>query len=244
MICPNCSQSLITTIKSNQKVLRCTNCGGTFFEENGINRITAGDAQELTHEANTNIVMGTPKVCPIDTIFLHLIDNDEAVPQNVSLFKCPKCHGIFAYPDDLLKFKKAQTAKIEFFKIWETPLASLKTVMVLSFIAVIALTAFSNLSNRSTQTTQAGSLVGNVSFTHEGRYLFVNFKTTTPYMSSIIIHDTATDSVTTSVITEKLATLHYTTISNANTQHELYYQIVLKDDKGNETRTEQSLIRF
>ncbi len=244
MLCPNCSEHLEVVELSNQKILHCKNCGSNFFEANGINRITAGDAEQLTKEANTSIVMGTPKVCPRDTIFLHLIENDEAVPHNVSLFKCPKCQGVFAYPDDLVKFKKAQGIKLEFFKIWENPLPALRTVLVFSFLVVLSLTVLSNLTNRSLQSTQAENIVGHVSFTHEGRYLFVNFTTDTEYLTSILIHDKTDNTTVINPISTVPAKLHYATLTNVNPQHEVFYQIIISDGKGTDSRTDEAQITF
>lgn len=244
MLCPNCSEQLDIIEVSNQKVLHCKNCGGNFFEENSINRISARDAETLTKDAQENIITGNPKICPKDSIFLHLIDSDEAVPHNISLFRCPKCRGIFAYPDDLLKFKKAQNIKIEFFKIWQNPLPALKTVLVLSFIAVLSVTVYSNLTNRSIQSTQAESIVGTVTFTNEGRYLFVNFHTQIPYLSSILIHDKTTNRTVIDPINKEPASLHYVAITNVDLHHDLYYQIILSDGKGLETKTEEKKLIF
>lgn len=244
MLCPNCSEQLETKVVSNQSVLHCSNCGGNFFQENSINRITASDAQELTKDSQSNLVMGSPKVCPRDSIFLHLLENEEAIPKNVNLFKCPKCSGIFAYPDDLLKFKKAQNIKIEFYKIWENPVPSLKAVLVLSLIAVISLTVFSNLSNRNIQTTQAEDLITNTSFSHEGRYLFVNFRTSTPFISSIVITDRTTNSAISTQINKISSDSHFATVTDLNPQHDLYYQIILSDGEGLEIKTEEKKLNI
>jgi Zn-finger nucleic acid-binding protein len=243
MLCPNCSEHLETLELSHQKVLHCNNCGGSFFEENGINRITEQDAKTLTQGAQNNIVMGTPKICPKDNIFLHSINNDEAIPSYVSLLKCPKCNGVFAYSDDLIKFKKAQNAKLEFFKVWQNPLPALKSVLVLSFLAVLSLTVFSNLNSRSLQITKADSFIGTVSFTHSGRYLFVNFSTATPFTSSILITDKTTNSSHVTPISPKLSKLHYATIT-ADTAHTLYYQIILEDGRGKEIKTDEKKLQF
>ena len=243
MLCPNCSQKMEPVELSNQKVLSCSNCGGSFFPENSINRISQADAHTLTRDIKNNIVMGTPKICPTDNIFLHLIENDEAIPQNVSLLKCPKCNGIFAHADDLMKFKSAQDVKISFFKAWQTALPSLKSVLVLSFIAVIGLTAFSNLSNRSTESAKAADIIETVSFTNQGRYLFVNFRTDIPYTSTIVIVDKTAHREIQTTITTELTQLHYSTITNVNLHNELYYKIILNDGRGTEIQTaEQKLV--
>lgn len=241
MLCPNCSEKLEPLELTHQKILHCKNCGGTFFEENGINRITADDARSLADGSENNMVMGTPKVCPKDNLFLHLIENDEAIPRYVSLFKCPKCHGIFAYADDLLKFKKAQNAKLEFFKIWQNPLPALKTVLVLSFLAVLSLTVYTNLNNRALQTTNADSFVGRVTFTHSGRYLFVNFSTGAAFTSSILITDKTTHRSVITPVSLKPVSLHYTTIT-ADTNHDLFYQIILEDGRGTVIKTDEKKV--
>jgi Zn-finger nucleic acid-binding protein len=242
MLCPNCTESLQTVILNNQVVLHCSNCGGSFFEENAINRINAHDARTLSQNRKSDIVMGTPKICPHDNIFLHLIEHNEAVPQNVTLFKCPKCNGVFAYHDELIKFKKAQDVKISFFKIWENPLPSLKAVLLLSFIAVLSLTVFSNLKNPNLPTTKAEDIVQNVNFSLSEGYLVINFKTSSPVTSSIVIEDQTLGIKTTKDISPALSVLHYTVIKEVNPQDQLYYQLVLKDKKGVETVTEKKRI--
>ncbi len=239
MLCPNCSEQLDSTEMSNQKVLHCKNCGGNFFEENGINRVSPKDAISLTKDASNSVVTGTPKVCPKDSIFLHIIDSDEAIPHDVTLFKCPKCHGIFAYPDDLIKFKKAQSIKIEFFRIWGTPLPSLKSVLVTTFIAIMALTVYANLTNKALQTTKASTIIGTVKFSNKGRYVFVNFTTSIPYISSILLNDQI-DHTTRIVSLDKQAqTIHFGIISNVELQHGISYQLILNDGNGTVFKTDE-----
>jgi hypothetical protein len=108
----------------------------------------------------------------------------------------------------------------------------------LSFLAVLSFTVFSNLTNRSIQSTRADSLVGTVSFTSQGRYLFVNYTTSTPFLSSILITDKTTNTNQITPVSIKPTKLHYTTIT-ADTSHELFYQIILDDGRGTQTKTDE-----
>ncbi len=145
MFCPNCLKPMNLVVADNQNILHCPNCGGSFFEENGINRITVETAQKLAEDKTSDEVSGTEKKCPKDQTSLKPIFTDynrfqpisAPFPTDVTLLRCPKCQGIFAYPDDLIKFKQAQIAKIEYFKLWNIPLPSLKSVIILGATALI-----------------------------------------------------------------------------------------------------------
>ena len=88
----------------NEIVLHCSTCGSSFFDKNGITKITQKSARELTEEAQGQYVLGNQKVCPKDKSVL-LEKVDATLPKNTVLLQCPSCEGVFAYPDDLLKFK-------------------------------------------------------------------------------------------------------------------------------------------
>lgn len=247
MSCPNCAAELNNVIYDNQSILHCQNCGGSFFEENGINRITQDSAFKLSQNKKSDEVSGLEKKCPKDQTPLSVIDNNESVPADVTLLECKACKGIFVFPDDLVKFKKAQEVKVDYFKTWGIPFPSLKSVVILSFIAFISATVFFRFllyQNGSLGQSQARDLIKQISFSKSGRYGFISFKTSLPFRSFIVITDTRTRKVFSKEISSKPTYLHYLTITDISFNDPLTYHIILIDEKGKEVRTEEKKLEI
>lgn len=247
MSCPNCNTEMSVVNLDNQILLHCGNCGGSFFEENGINRIGQDSAFQLSQDKKSDEVSGQEKKCPKDQTVLSVVENNESIPNNVTLLKCPTCKGIFVYPEDLVAFKKAQDVKVNYFKTWGIPLPSLRAIVVLSFVAFISAAAFSRFllyQNRSLGQTQARDLIKQVSFFKSGRYGFISFKTSLPFRSFIVITDTKTNQSFSKEISTKPTLLHYVTLTNIPFTDPLTYHIVLVDEKGREVKTEEKLLEI
>jgi len=241
MICPNCRQDLNTRIFDHQALLYCLNCGGSFFEENGINRISLTTAKKIKSDSREkNLILGYEKKCPIDDVKLSAIINEESVPQNVTLLRCPTCRGMFAYPDELVKFKQAQIAKLSYLESWNIPPQTIRSILVLSFIAVISLTVFSSylLFQQQTAPTQAQDIIKTVNVSQSGRYLFISFRSQIPLRTKIIFQNRTKNSTEERNISIDLKTLHFFSTTNINIEDEIYYQIVGVDNKGREIRTQ------
>jgi hypothetical protein len=222
-------------VLDGQEVLHCINCGASMFQENGINRITYKTAQKLADEKKQMAEYGTKKLCPRDRCELQPIRNDEAVPGTVTLLRCSNCRSIYAAPNELVLFKKAQEAKVEYFKIWQKPLPSIRSVVVLSFVALVAVSAlagFTVYTNRNTSQTQAEDVIEKINTSKSGRYVFMSFRTTEPRKSKILIYDRTLNTVTAKPISDKFVSLHYTTFSDLNTNDKLEYEIIVTDSKG------------
>lgn len=239
----------------SQVILHCSNCGASFFEENGINRISQDSAFQLSQDKKNNEVSGLEKKCPKDQNVLQPISTNfnefqpisTPIPPDVTLLQCHTCKGIFVFPEDLLAFKKAQDAKLNYFKIWGIPLPSLKSVVVLFFIAFISATVFFRFllfQQGSLGHTQARDLIKQVSFSKSGRYGFISFKTTFSVRSYIILTDTITGKRITKQISAKPALLHYITITDIPFIYPLTYHIVLVDERGKEVKTEEGKLEI
>lgn len=247
MTCPNCKEKLIEDVIDDQNILHCANCGGTFFQENGINRISLLSAQNLASDLKLNEISNEQKLCPKDNTILNHLQSEENIPAEVVLLHCATCRGIFTYPNDLVLFKKAQTAKIDYFKIWNIPLPSIKSVAVLSiflFASIVSLTAYTFLQRQNIYFIQAQDQIKNIYITSANRYLFVSFKTVLPLRSKIIFNNTTTKQTTEKILNDRPSTLHQLTTGDVNVEDEIYYQIVLIDDKGTQTRTEMKKLEI
>ena len=239
MNCPNCTLPLTSMARDDQEILHCKNCGGSFFEENGINRITIQTAQELHDDQQSDELSGKEKLCPKDATKLNVMSLNEAVPQHVILLQCAKCKGIFTYAEDLVSFKKAQQAKINYFAAWNIPLPALRSVAVLSFVAFFAAILFTNyLYVKPNVPTQAEEVVKRVYITNSGIYLFMSFETTKPVSASVLFRDTSTGKEVIKNINTEPQTSHQLTVSGIPFTSTITYQIIMKDTVGKEVKTE------
>lgn len=254
MSCPNCAQPMNLVTADNQNILHCANCGGSFFEENGINRISLDFAIKLSEDKTGNEVSGAEKKCPKDQSILKPVATNSnefqpistPIPSNVTLLQCLTCHGVFAYPDDLLNFKKAQNIKIDFLKAWGIPMSSLKAVLVLTFVMVVSssLIGFGFLQQKSISQTQAQDQLKKIFISSSGRYLFISFRTQTPFRSKIIFFDKTNQTELTKTIADKPTSLHYLTTTDLKLDHQITYQIILIDEKGREIKTEEKKLKM
>ncbi len=244
MSCPNCRQDLDTRIVDNQTILYCLNCGSSFFEENGINRISIKSADKLARDHNQNIILGYEKLCPKDKTVLSPLTG-ESIPQNVSLFECFTCKGVFTYPDDLVRFKKAQSAKINFLSAWNIPPVSVSSVLVLTFIAVISFAAFSGyFLLRQSTTSQAQDVIKNINVTQSAQLILISFRTQIPLKTRIIFVDRTINKTTELTVSSQPKTIHFVSTSEVDISNEVYYQIVGIDDLGREIKTDGARLQI
>ena len=247
MICPNCKEMMGEDILDGQSILHCSNCGGSFFQENGINRISISSAQKLAAETKVNNISSEDKLCPKDRTLLVPFQSEESIPPDVTLLHCPSCNGIFSYPNDLVIFKKAQAVKIDYFKLWGIPLPSIKSVAVLSvflFVSLVSLLAYTYWQNQNINYIQAQDLIKNIYQTTSNRYLFISFKTLLPLKSRLIFTDATSGQTIEKIVNSKPSTFHQLTTADVNIEDEIYYQIILTDEKGRETRTEMKRLEI
>lgn len=185
---------------------------------------------------------GAQKFCPKDGDVLYVIADDQAIPQDVTLLRCGHCAGIFAYPDDLIRFKQAQKAKLSYFKFWNIAPSSIRTIALLSFIAVFSFAALSRyifFQKQSVSTIQASDLIKNVYLNKSGRYLFISFKSQIPLKTQIIFIDKTIGKKIDKTVSDSAKTLHILTATDLNLEDEIYYQIAAEDEKGNEIKTKE-----
>lgn len=240
MLCPTCQEPLQKQTYDNQEIFHCVNCGSTFFDENSINRITAQSAEKLAQDKKLQINAPVQLSCPRDSIFMLPVEED-SVPKHVKLFECPQCKGLFASPEDLTNFKKAQDAKINYFKIWQIPLPSLQAVVVLSLVAAITiglLTTTTFFQSKSLRNTQASEFVKNISLTTTNHYLFISFKTDIPLQSKITFIEQPSGKKQTKVVNSSFATFHELVTGDLDLKKDYLYQIILTDKQGTTQTTE------
>ncbi|QQG44222.1 MAG: zf-TFIIB domain-containing protein [Candidatus Roizmanbacteria bacterium] len=241
MSCPNCSTSLTPVDFHHLEILHCKNCGCTFFEDYAINRIDVSFANKLAFDKLSDYISGSEKLCPRDQSPLSQMST-ESIPQDVQLLQCGKCKGIFAYPDDLMRFKLAQNAKINYFKAWNIPPA-LRSLLVLSLIATVSMAVFGKSVLFNNKPTKADDIVKSINTSVSGRLLFVSFRTQVPYSSRIIFLDKTSNSKNEKVISAAQTKLHYLVVSDIDISHDIFYQIIVTDKSGKEVKTSELKLR-
>ncbi len=241
MKCPNCGNRLTEETYDRQEVLHCDRCGISFFEENGINRITLSSAQELATEISEPIVLGNEKFCPKDKAKLQPY-HAESVPEHVTLLGCPLCFGILAFPDDLVEFKKAQDAKINFYKVWRQPLSSISSVLVVSLVLMVSISTLVGMTyfvGRSSVPTNASDVVKNVLVTTSGRYTLISFKTNGAFKSELFLEEIGAGKGTLLQVSTTPKEIHTLTTTEINPKHTYRYEIILTDQNGRSIVTEK-----
>lgn len=233
MKCPNCSQEMLVQNIDNQIVLHCSTCGSSFFDKGIINSISSVSARKLAEDTQGNYVLGQQKTCPKDHSLLSAPPNTNNQPSKALLLICPTCEGIFIYPDDLLKYKNIKPLKNVF-----TPITHLlpapKTLFLLSTFAVLSLAILLNINTISRNysgTTRANDIISSVTTTSDDnkRYVFLYFKTVTPFISSIEFIDKTTGGKMLKQISIEPKTIHQLTTTNLDLTHDLYYRIILSE---------------
>ncbi len=248
MLCPNCNQPMNLVIADDQKILHCSNCGGSFFEENGINKITLNTAQTLAEDKKSDEISSNEKKCPKDqTLLKPILPNcnqshqiSSHISDDITLLHCQKCRGIFAYPDDLISLKKTQVAKIEYYKHWQLPLNLLKKTIILGVGALIFTAVIVNYTyfQKALNQANASDLIKKLYLSRSANYLFLFFKTEKPFRSKVIFQDATDKKIIKKILSPQPKTIHQLTTTEINLENDIYYQIVLTQENGLEIKTE------
>jgi Zn-finger nucleic acid-binding protein len=135
MLCPECNHNLLPiSLKTKTAAVTvdyCSFCGGVWLEDGQVNQLSEEDTAPLSQ-----LLPATPEhptirynLCPKDRSTLQLF-TAESIPATLSVLKCPTCRGLFFPDKNLLHFKTAQTAKINYFKAWSLPLHSIYAILI------------------------------------------------------------------------------------------------------------------
>lgn len=234
-------------VMDKQAVLHCRLCGGSFFEDNGINRISHESAERLGRYTYDGAARGNAlKKCPQDGTVMMPIANTASVPQSVLLLSCPKCFGVFATPQDLLTFKHAQEAKIEYFKLWNIPLPNLKPVFIIASTIVVltsVILGVNTLQRSASYNSQASDVLKTIDLQIRNNYIFISFRTEQAFITSIIFRNETSGQVIERSISTEPKTLHLATYGQLEIlkrDEVVFYKIRLKAPNGNTVDTQES----
>ena len=233
MKCPNCSSDMQVLNFDNEIILHCSTCGSSFFEKDGIHSVSKASALQLSEEAQGHYVLGNQKACPKDGAILVQKTDDPTISKNTILLECPSCKGIFAYPDDLLKYKgvkEPSPISATSLKLLPAP----KTIFMLSLVAVLSLAfvAGSGLQNFS-KSSKADETIKKVIAVADDQkhYLFFDFTTETAVTSRVRFIDSTNGSEISKIVSTTPVKIHHLVISDLDLTHDISYQITLNDGK-------------
>lgn len=229
----------------SQTFWHCGTCGSTFFEQNGINRISQQTARKIGADKTEVIDLPPELSCPRDESVLIRITDEDAVPTEVELFRCPSCYGLFASATALVHFKKAQRAKIQFFKIWGKPMPSPRAVLAFGIIGALAISFALSVSTsymRTGQNARADQEISNILLTPVGRSVSISFITSVPFTSEVIIKDGKSSESQTIVFSKDQTRVHIGIATVPETWKDPTYQIVLTSSKGKKILSDPELL--
>ncbi len=235
MLCPNCSSSMQIRNFDNEIILHCDTCGSNFFEKGGIDHISTSSAQKLAEDAQGNYVLGNKKQCPKDHSPLSSLNQGEKSNQPI-LLECPTCHGLFVYPDDLLKYKKINNTRVDFSSVHFLPAP--KTLFMLSTFAILSvaiLVNYKSLSNNLSSSTKAHDVINQVNLQKSGPLTFVSFTTKVAAKSKIIFYKNG-DNILEKPISTSAKKVHTISLSGIPYETGITYQIILINENGDEIR--------
>lgn len=172
MKCPDCGTRLTeVSISDLDKSFRCFSCGGFWTEPSSVNRITTADLVKIAPVVldKSSLKFGT-ETCPSDGTVLERFVG-ESVPSSVLVKRCKVC-GYWWWPtDNLMRFKPAQEAKVNYFKQWgiAADLSALTLpVLVMGILAVGLTVGLYSVTQRQQIVTTADIGINQFSATYLG----------------------------------------------------------------------------
>lgn len=238
--CPYCHQILQESKVKDRDgqehtIYECFGCGGHWLPRWLANDITKTTAQDLDAIA-PKITFNTPDEprCPFCQSRLTSIKHD-SIASGITVLACPEGHGNFFPKGELLKFKKAQEAKITYTQIWGIPTKSIFSVL-LPVIAVLAVAGGIPLVLEKLQSPQESRIKAASNYTKPSvqklsdSEVFIIFTTTKDATSTLTLYrgDQVQENLTIQNQPSRAHRLRVTNLEDINYS----YQITLKYNDG------------
>lgn len=135
MLCPECNHQLAPIalpVKTGKVELDyCNRCGGVWSDRGEVNFLEEKDLSPLIHVLPKRVTHAAyiTHRCPKDKSTLEQF-RGESVPVDLHLYRCITCAGIWFPEKSLFEFKKAQRAKLSYYKTWKIPLHSMYAILL------------------------------------------------------------------------------------------------------------------
>jgi Zn-finger nucleic acid-binding protein len=251
MSCPSCGyalQKLTVTTDAGGKfdIDHCGRCGGTWFDPYEINRIPYHEISRIAHltvlPKNTPLFAESRRALFTENLLCprcHKIlaeYSGESVPHGVTLFRCPKCHGIWATQKALASFKREQDARVKEYKARKSAFPALSVVFMPTLFVLLLFVAtyitVTNLSKSRQERVQAAAQITqlqtvSLSPTKE----IVTFKTKSP-LASQIAYGVSSFDMTQAEISKTPKTEHSIILIDLLPDTYYLFQITLIDESG------------
>ena len=236
--CPTCGKKLtkksINTVGAGRfEVDYCANCGGIFFDQGEVNRLSKGATKDLVEETSSHATHAYGEgsnTCPRCGASLRRFFG-EAVPDDVHVLRCPDCRGTWFDTDNLTQFKEAQEAKLNYYRAWKLPLPSLSAVLIpiallitltgVTFITVEQVKKGTYTETRARDVLTTPTVIVGADTTSAT----IIFTTTEPARTSLLFWYEKPFGKTNLPISDELATAHQIQITGLEPGKTYYYQI-------------------
>lgn len=237
MLCPFCNSPLqeaaVQTKQGEQSAIyECFTCGGHWFPRWLANDIAY--SQAITVDAiapQREITTPESPRCPQCQTRLSLITHD-SVPRGLHIYSCPQGHGNYFPKGQLLQFKKAQEAKIDYHQAWGIPIKSIFAVLlpvavVLGLAAGIPLT-LNQLETSQEQRIAASDPINTPAVTQiPPDSVILSFTSKIAGITTVILYQN-TQPVQTVLASQTPSTVHSATLKNLVPNVPYTYTITLK----------------
>ncbi len=141
MRCPDCAAALSGMPLSGPvgvtRAFRCSRCGGWWVEHNFVNEVSYVALLKFPRSGIDSRWMSSKgSSCPIDNTPMTTY-HGEAVPENVSAKRCPRCNWWWFPTDDFYRYKEAFEAKINYMRLWGSRANVTGLMLPLAMIVVL-----------------------------------------------------------------------------------------------------------
>lgn len=163
MHCPNGDADLVSQTRKQKGLTvayaQCPRCHGFWLDAFNANYLKTEDITRSPKIIPADVALPSRPACPICQELL-TVYHGQNVPSNVAVWKCPNNHGYFFPEAELFAFKKAQETKLAYFKLWNIPLPSVASILLVSIVGIVTLGVIAgNLSQRQTTILQAQQVI-------------------------------------------------------------------------------------
>lgn len=238
MQCPDCSHEMDNvTLGTNPPIQLdvCSYCGGIWTDQGEANFFKESDLMAIgipprhVHQVKTPSYRSCPKDATPLTRF-----RGESVPEGIVVYRCETCGGSWFPTGQLVKFKRAQRAKLRFFKTWHLPIASAYAILLPIFLIFIItgglIVTVRSIQEQQQLESQAKSLVGKpVVRAASPNDVFISFTTQGPVGTSLTYwKDTAPEEKITRTVNSQPQTTHSVHLFDLSANTPYVYQITLR----------------
>lgn len=253
MFCPDCNHHLSPAtipVKGSTVILDyCGYCGGVWTDHAETNFFTLQDLNTLHNvlpHAPKKALTGSHK-CPHDNRELTRLEH-ESVPLGTSVLHCATCGGNWFPYGELARFKKAQKAKVDYFKVWGIPLHSMYAVLLPLFVVAVLSTgmlgAVIGIRNQQNLQSQARDVIGKpivIKGSAPGE-IIISYTTSSSLQSSITYWNNPIEQKTVPVSQEERQS-HMIKLEDLITKTTYFYTITV-ESKDNRTKLTSPLYSF